>query len=299
MTNLIGYLVFAAVLMSYLGYRTYQLNRTREIYSAISGVEQEFKEEKKEFNIPFFTKLYRDVLKSGFKLNPFEFTLMLLLIVLLGYFSFTITLDSTYGPIGAFIFIIMYKVYINGRLKKRIYVMREQFSSTLGRMSNYMKAHLSLEEALRQAVVKIDNPLRAELEKVLQIYETENNIIKALRSAEPYIPLDEYKLFVMGAEINREMGGNFPNLLEKMVQTVREKQEIAREIRTSSAHGKATASLVGILAIGTFCFFRFFLPSYLAPLLSSSLGLFILFYCIVSILLGWYIIRQMSDVSLE
>lgn len=298
MAHIVGLCVFLSVICLYLGYRATQKERINILRRELES-RYEQPEVKKHITIPLLSDMHQGMRKTGLDISFRDFLILVVVFMTLGYLTFSWLLSAGYGMAGAVVFLIALRIWIALRIKSRKQLIREQFSRTLIRISNLMKAHVSLEEAIFQSIDKTESPMKEELIRINSNYKTSNNIITALKQSIDFMPIDEYKLFVMSAEINREVGGDFAALLEKLVATVSDKQALAQKIQSYAAHGKMTGNIIGGLAIGAFLFFRIFIPEYIQPLLDSQLGLFILFYCIVSIALGWYIIRRMSDVSID
>jgi len=300
--NLIGLLVFFSVMFTFLGLRSLKRFRVEELKRSLDGnytVQTKEEKEKKPIYFPFFTPLFVQFKKAGFRLKGIEFSLILVVIAIMGYFIFSYLMSSSYGLIGSAIAIIVFRVWIHGQVKKRTLLLRGQFANALVRMASSLKAQIPLEEAIRMVTDSVPEPLKTEFIRIYQYHQTERSIIKALKIVSEQIPLEEFHLFVISAEIHREVGGDLPELMEKLSITINDKQDSDKKLQAYSVQGKNNAMTVGLLPIGFFLFFKIFVPEFMDPLTSTTTGQFILFYCFSSILFGWWYVRKMADVTLD
>ena len=296
MSLIIGFIVFLSVIFFFLAIQSFKKQKRLALMRSVTSYVEE---KKKPLSIPIIDKMYQEIRETGLNIKRHEFVILFAIVILSGFVAFSFMFNDSYGIAGMITTTLIFKAWIKGKIKKRKAVLRDQFALFIMRISNTMKSHLSLEESLRIVTEKTEEPLRKEMMRMIHVYHAENNIIKALKSVTDFIPLDEYRLFVMGAEINKEIGGNFSKLLEKMVSTVEAKKEIAKKMYAYSSHGRSSAKLIGSLAVGSFFYFRIFVPDFIEPLTSTTIGMFILFYSVISILFGWHMIKKMSDVSID
>jgi tight adherence protein B len=299
--KIIGFFIFLSVLFAFWGFRSIKAYEMHKLRSSLDGnftVEEEQKE-KKPFQIPFLNSLYVDFKKAGFRIGIIEFTLLVAVIVVMGYAIVSFLLSSTFGFVGMGISLLAFRLWIRGRMKKRTLLLRGQFANALVRMANMVKVQVPLEESIRLVAEKVADPLKSELDRIYQYFLAERNIIKALKMVEEQMPLEEFHLFVISAEINQEVGGNLAELMEKLALTIGDKQEMDKKLQAYSVQGKNSATTIALLPVFAFVFFRLVAPAFIAPMTSSTLGQIILLICFSSILFGWWYVRKLVDVTLD
>jgi len=301
MLSLVGFFTFFSVLFLFLGYRSHRNYRMQSLRSSIDGnftIENEEKE-RKPVSIPFYSTFFTEFKKAGFRAGNREFTLICVIVSILGYLILTFLISSSYGVLGIGVGLLAFRIWLRGRIKKRTILMRGQFSNALVRMANSMRSQVPLHETIRIVTEKVGEPLQSEFLRIYQYYQTERNMVKALKMVQDQIPLEEFKLFVTSYEIHQQVGGNFPDLMDKLSVTIGEKQEMDRKLQAHSIQGKQNARMIGMLPIVVFIAMRLIAPDLMEPMTQSPTGQFILFYCFCSIGFGWYIVNRMTDVTLD
>jgi tight adherence protein B len=299
--KIIGFFIFLSVVFAFWGFRSIKSHKLYKLRSSLDGnftVEEEQKE-KRPFQIPLLNSLYVDFKKAGFRIGMIEFSLIVAIVMVIGNVAFSFLLSTGFGMVGMGISLLAFRLWIRGRMKKRTLLLRGQFANALVRMANAMKAQVPLEETIRLVSEKVADPLKSELVRTHQYFLTEQSIIKALKMVEEQMPLEEFHLFVISAEINQEVGGNLAELMEKLALTIGDKQEMDKKLQAYSVQGKNSATTIALLPVFSFVFFRLVAPDFMAPMTSSSLGQIILLYCFSSILFGWWYVRKLVDVTLD
>jgi tight adherence protein B len=74
-------------------------------------------------------------------------------------------------------------------------------------------------------------------------------MVQALRNLQEWIPLLDVRMLATAIAIQREVGGNLVEVLEKIAHTIRERIRIRRQVRVYTAQGKMTGTVLAALPI--------------------------------------------------
>jgi tight adherence protein B len=93
-----------------------------------------------------------------------------------------------------------------------------------------------------------------------------------MRSLSSRLKIYEVRIFATTLIVHRQMGGNVVAVLERLAQVVRERINYRRQLRATTAAGRMSAGLVGLVTPSVFLYFFFFRPEYVTTMLNSPLG---------------------------
>jgi tight adherence protein B len=108
---------------------------------------------------------------------------------------------------------------------------------------------------------------------------------------------DELEYVGLIANLQRETGGSTADVLHRVTETVRERAELRRLVRTLSAQGRLGGGIVTALPLGVAAFFAATKPGYFDPLTSSSGGRMLIVLAVLMLLAGWAAIRKIVDIE--
>jgi tight adherence protein B len=83
---------------------------------------------------------------------------------------------------------------------------------------------------------------------------------------------DDFVWVTQAVAINREVGGNLAEVLDGVGHTIRERNQIRRQVKALAAEGKLSAIVLMALPFGIIAFLLIANPSYLAKFTQSIIG---------------------------
>jgi tight adherence protein B len=99
------------------------------------------------------------------------------------------------------------------------------------------------------------------------------------------------------AVLQRETGGSTAEVLERVVETVRERQELRRLIRTLTAAGRMSRWVVSSLPVVLVLAISFLNPNYLKPLFAHTSGRILLVFAALLVISGSLVIKRIVDIK--
>ena len=81
---------------------------------------------------------------------------------------------------------------------------------------------------------------------------------------------DDLEQVALVATLQRETGGNTAEVLDRVAETIRERHELRRLVRTLTAQGRMSRWVVSLLPVGLLAVISLLNPGYLEPLFTHS-----------------------------
>ncbi len=269
----------------------------RQIFEVTEDSPVKLKSGKPRLSI--FDKTLLIARKAGFKNSNQEIVLMVLgvmiasfVIGLLLFGNHLIAVLIT--PAGLFIF---YN-FLQGRIKYRAEKLSDEMEDWLLVLASHLKSGVSLAQALRLSLDRLNGPLRNEVEDIVKAIDFGNTAKDALEMFEERIPAVEYKMVTVAVSVNSALGGNLAEAFRNIAGNIVERRRIINEARALSSQGKLASNAIALVIVGLICVLRILNPTYLDPFFKSAFGIFIFVLAIGWAVLGWWLVRKVSTPKL-
>jgi tight adherence protein B len=103
---------------------------------------------------------------------------------------------------------------------------------------------------------------------------------------------EDFEWVAQAIAIHREVGGNLAEVLDQVGQTIRERNQIRRQIKSLSAEGRISALVLMVLPFGIGGFLAVITPSYVGQLFQGPLGYMLLTAAAVLLIAGGLWLRK-------
>lgn len=184
----------------------------------------------------------------------------------------------------------------NSKLRRR-----RKFSGQLGEalpvMSASLRAGFSLLQTLDAMQTETSAPLSSELKQTLQEMKYGLPTEEALKNMTRRVRCDDLELIVTAINIQHQVGGNLAEVLDNITHTIRERIRIKGEVRTLTAQGRISGTIVALLPLVLAAFLMIVNPSYLSVLLGHPLGLAMTGAAVVSGVVGALLIKKIVNIE--
>lgn len=223
----------------------------------------------------------------------------LVLFIVLVHFSFPLILAI---PFAATCLVLpwVYVRYVKTKYYRRF---EEQLADTLLMMANSLKAGFSFLQSMEMVSRESHPPMSDEIRRVTQEIAVGVPVNDALENLGARIKSADLDLMVTAVLIQREVGSSLAEILEIISSVIRERLRIRGEIRTLTAQGKITGTILGMLPIILGILLHFITkavdperPSYISVLLNTDQGLLMLVMAIVMQILGFICIWKIVNI---
>ncbi len=198
------------------------------------------------------------------------------------------------GFIGPNLFITIKKM-------QRVQAFNDQILDTLIMLANGLKAGYSLLQAMEMVAREAPPPMSTELRRVLKENSLGLNLEDCLRALNNRVESEDRHRVTTAGLIQRQVGGNLAEILDKIGATIRQRMKIKGDIQTKTAQAKISGLLVGVLPFGLGFMIFLLNPEFISRLFTFKRGPFRGWFVVVAGLIwemiGLYIIMKIVDIE--
>jgi tight adherence protein B len=198
---------------------------------------------------------------------------------------------------GAVFGIMLPKLILKSRKKKRLQQFNVYLPEMITTLVNALRAGFSFLQALKNAAEEAPSPVKEELEITLREMQFGVSVEESLNRLHERMPSDDLDLMIQAILIQRQVGGNLAVVLEKNVHTIRERIKIQGQIKTLTAQGKMSGTVVALLPLGLSGMLSLVNPGYMTPLFTNPIGIALLCIAGVSMLIGFLLITKITTIE--
>lgn len=203
--------------------------------------------------------------------------------VLLGLIAFAI-------PFGV-------RAFLRFKLDRVRRLFGEQLAENLQVLASALRAGHSFIGAMAVVVEDAAEPTRAEFRRVVADEQLGVPVEEGLRVVANRMESRELEQVGLVAALQRQTGGNTAEVLDRVNETLRERQELRRTIRTLTAQGRLSRWIVSALPIGLLLFISLTNPEYVSVLYTSTAGRVMLVFAGLMIISGSLVIKKIIDIK--
>lgn len=174
-------------------------------------------------------------------------------------------------------------------VQRRQAAFAEQLPDTLQLMAGSLKAGYGMLQAIDTVEKESGEPMSTEFRRVLTEARLGLAVEDALDSMADRVGSEDFKWVVVAINIQRKIGGNLAELLETVANTLREREQVRRQIKVLSAEGRLSAMVLVGLPFGLVGYLMLVNPEYLRPLFTETRGQLMMAFGLVLMGIGiWW-----------
>jgi tight adherence protein B len=158
------------------------------------------------------------------------------------------------------------------RMRRRLGAFEDQLPDLLITIAASLKAGHSFKQGVQAVVDEGQPPASDEFKRVLTETGLGRQMDDALEEMAERLGSENFEFAITAVTIQRQVGGSLAGLFDMVADTVRQRQQFARKVRSLTAMGRMSAyTLIGLpfFIAATISLLN---PGYLHPLLHSSAG---------------------------
>lgn len=178
------------------------------------------------------------------------------------------------------------------RASRRRRLFGDQLEDTMQLMASSLRAGHSLPQALAAVARDAEEPTREEFSRILNETRVGRDVGVALDETAMRMANPDFGWVSQAIGINREVGGNLAEVLDQVAATIRERNQLRRQVSALSAEGRLTAYILMVLPFAIAGFLLITSPSYLTHFTQGLIGPGLIGLCVVMLLLGWLWLRK-------
>jgi tight adherence protein B len=236
--------------------------------------------------------------QAGVPLKPEEYVLFQwILTVLLAMLFLLITDSFLFLAIGAAVGFVAPGLWIKKKKKKRITQFNDGLPDLITTVVGSLRAGFSFPQALMTVVEEAQSPVKEEMERVLKEMQYGSTIEDSLNELKMRMPSEDLDLMIQAIIIQRQVGGNLATVLDKIVETIRDRMRIQRQITTLTAQGRLSGIIIGLLPLILSIFLYMIEPDYIGTLFTNAIGWVMIGAGTISGLIGFVLIRKITTIE--
>ncbi len=221
----------------------------------------------------FLRKIEVKLVQADMLLKAKEFLYMVFLIFIVGFFVFFLFSENLYiALVLAIFFCYLPFFYLYNRGKGRSHRFEAQFPDALILISNSLRVGYSFSTAIDLISKELRPPISTDFSRLVRDLKLGADFDDAIIAMGTRLQSRDFNLFLIAVQIQRQVGGNLTEVLDKLAATIRERDRVRGEIRTLTAQGKISGLVIGALPVVVGFGIYFINPGYILLLFSSLLG---------------------------
>lgn len=156
---------------------------------------------------------------------------------------------------------------------KRLAKLQTQLPDTLTVLASSLRAGHSFLQALEAVAQEVPEPSATEFNRAVNEIRLGRESQDALEDMATRAGSADLKWTVLAISIQREVGGNLAEVLDTVAQTIREREQVRRQVDVLSAEGRLSMAVLAGLPIAMALYMSAVNPEYVGLLFSSRLGI--------------------------
>ncbi|MEU6145942.1 type II secretion system F family protein [Streptomyces sp. NPDC047081] len=242
-------------------------------------------------------KLELRLAATGLDVTPGEFFVYMLATVAALWLVGQASLAPFFGPIAGLLGVWAALQFLNWQRQKRIEKFINQLPELARILANATQAGLALRTAISMAAEEMEAPAGEELEKVANQLAIGQSMDDALGDLADRLPSRELVVLVTTLVLSNRAGGQVVGALRNLTETLEERKETRREIRTQLAQVNMTAYAVPVMGVGALFLMDGVKEGALDRMTGSPIGQACVLIAFGLYAVGFFLIRRMSRID--
>ncbi|MEV7791493.1 type II secretion system F family protein [Streptomyces sp. NPDC087512] len=242
-------------------------------------------------------KLELRLAATGLDVTPGEFFAAMLAAVAGLWLVGQAALAPFFGPIAGLLGIWAAVQFLNWQRQKRIEKFINQLPELARILANATQAGLALRTAIGMAAEELEAPAGEELGKVADQLSLGSSMDDALGELAERLPSRELVVLVTTLVLSNRAGGQVVGALRNLTETLEERKETRREVRTQLAQVSMTSYAVPVLGVGSLFLMNGVKDGALERMTGSPVGQGAVVVAFGLYAVGFVLIRRLSRID--
>lgn len=240
----------------------------------------------------------KELMQADIPLKPEELVFFQILAALLPAVVGAGLLDNVpLALTGSLLGAVLPLFFIKQAKQKRLKKFNEQLGEALSLMSSSLRAGFSFLQTIDILQKETAPPLSVEFGRTLREMKLGTSTEEALHNMTRRIESDDLELIVTAVGIQRAVGGNLAEILDSISSTIKERVRIKGEVKTLTAQGRISGTIVGLLPLLLGAFILVTNPGYVMIMMRHGLGIVMLAGAVVSEIIGVILIKRIVNIE--
>jgi tight adherence protein B len=187
---------------------------------------------------------------------------------------------------------------VKRKKNKRLRAFEEHFPEAIDLLGRAIRAGHAFSTGLQMVADEAPEPVATEFRQVFEEQKFGLSLEDSLLALADRIDLLDMRLFVTALLIQREVGGNLAETLDKIAYVIRERFTIQRQVRVYTAQGRFTGYLLAGLPIAVGFLIYILNQEYMSILFTHPTGRLMMVVAAILQITGYFIIRKIINIEI-
>ena len=189
-------------------------------------------------------------------------------------------------------------LYVKRKKAKRLARFEEHLPEAIDLLGRAIRAGHAFSTGLGMVAEESPEPISEEFRRVFEEQRFGLSMEDSMLALADRIDLLDVRIFVTALLIQREVGGNLAEILDKIAHTIRERFTIQRQVRVYTAQGRFTGYLLAVLPIGVGALIGIINHEYMEILFTEPTGRLMIAVALMLQVVGFFAIRRIIDIDI-
>ncbi|MFE3946661.1 type II secretion system F family protein [Streptomyces sp. NPDC059118] len=234
---------------------------------------------------------------TGLDITPGEFVVYAVAAMAALWMIASSILASFFGPVAALIGLWGTNAFLNWQRTKRTERFINQLPELARILANATQAGLALRTSIGMAADEMEDPAGEELARVSRRLAVGEPLDDALSELTDRLPSRELVVLVTTLVLSNRAGGTVVSSLRNLTETLEERKETRREVKTQLSQVTVTAYAVPMFGLGAMLLMNTVMPGALDRMTGAFIGQVAVVVSIALYAIGFIVIRRMSRID--
>lgn len=239
----------------------------------------------------------RKLESAGVDLRTGEFVVGVASVMVVAYALGLTLANSIVGLLFAFAVPMVAWLMLSLRRDKRQAAFAEQFTDVLQLLAGSLRAGYGMLQGIDAVARDAQEPAASEFRRILLEHRLGRDLTEAMDNCAARMDNTDFVWVVQAISIHRDVGGDLARVLDNIIETVRERASVQRQVRALSTEGRLSARVLTALPFVTVLAIQLVNPGYFTGLTSQPVGWMLIGIAGVMMLIGTFVIRRMVRIE--
>jgi tight adherence protein B len=209
---------------------------------------------------------------AGIHLSPGEFIILASSGALVGLAIGLVV----FGPLGGILIavaaLIVPRLILSRRVEQRRAAFADQLEGTLQLLAGSLRAGYGLVQSVATVASEAASPTSEEFNRIVVETRLGRDLVESMGAIADRMRSQDFRWIVQAVDIQRTVGGDLAEVLDTAAATIRERNQIRRQIKALSAEGRFSAYILIALPFLLGLIIVAIIPDFLDPLFERTAG---------------------------
>lgn len=189
-------------------------------------------------------------------------------------------------------------LYLRFLRQKRLEKFSEQFPEALDMMTRSLRTGYAVGPSFQLVAEDMPDPVASEFKRVFEQISLARPTTEALQEMYERVKTEDVRFFYVAISIQREVGGNLAEILEKLSEVVRERYKLLAFARVLSAQQRVSAYCIAASPFVAGLVLSFSSPGWFDPMWEWPYGKYVLLGALAWQAIGFLVLKRIANIKI-